>query len=294
MSLIEKPRTRLARRKQAILVLMVTLAALSPAAACTQQALGTARTLPVGTENGGTVGLKTYPRTLPLADHEVVLTFDDGPLPATTGRILDALREECVKATFFLIGRNAAAAPALVRREVAEGHTVAHHTMTHPALTLRNLPAERAREEVDRGIAADEAAAYGKTGGVPTIPFFRYPGFGDNAALGDWLAQRNILVFGADLWASDWVPMTPEAELALLMRRLDASHKGIILLHDSKAQTAAMLPSFLRALKAGSYRIVHLVPGPGPLDSVAAGKGWSSETEKTLTHMWPKAPPQAR
>jgi peptidoglycan/xylan/chitin deacetylase (PgdA/CDA1 family) len=277
-------------RKQAILALSLVLAPLAAAEACGPQALGTARTLAVGTENGGTIGLKTYPRTLPLADHEVVLTFDDGPLPATTGRILDALQKECVRATFFLIGRNAAAAPSLVRREVADGHTVAHHTMTHPGLTLRNLSAERAREEVDRGIAADDAAAYGKTAGPPKIPFFRYPGFADNAALGNWLAQRNILVFGADLWASDWTPMTPEAELALLMRRLETAHKGIILLHDSKAQTAAMVPAFLRALKAGGYRIVHLVPGTGPLESVAAGKGWSSETEKTLAHMWPKAP----
>ncbi len=278
-------------RKQAISLLLFALAAPSSAAACGPQALGTARQLAVGTENGGEIGLKTYPRTLPLADHEVVLTFDDGPLPATTGRILDALRRECVRATFFLIGRNAAAAPGLVRREVADGHTVAHHTMTHPALTLRHLTPQRAREEVDRGIAADEMAAYGKTGNAPTIPFFRYPGFADNAALGRWLAARNILIFGADLWASDWTPMTPEAELALVMRRLETAHKGIILLHDSKAQTAAMLPAFLRALKAGGYQVVHLVPGSGPLDSVAAGKGWSSETEKILAHMWPKAPP---
>jgi peptidoglycan-N-acetylglucosamine deacetylase len=277
-------------RKQTISLLLFALATLSPAAACGPQALGTARKFAVGTENGGEIGLKTYPRTLPLADHEVVLTFDDGPLPATTGRILDALQRECVRATFFLIGRNAAAAPALVRREIAEGHTVAHHTMTHPALTLRNLTPQRAREEVDRGIAADEMAAYGKTGSAPTIPFFRYPGFADNAALGSWLAARNIVIFGADLWASDWTPMTPEAELALVMRRLETVHKGIILLHDSKAQTAAMLPAFLQALKAGGYRVVHLVAGSGPLESVAAGKGWSSETEKTLAHMWPKAP----
>jgi peptidoglycan/xylan/chitin deacetylase (PgdA/CDA1 family) len=291
MAVTAKPRTELLMRKQAIFGLFMILAGLSRATACDPQALGTARILAVGTENGGAVGLKTYPRTLPLADHEVVLTFDDGPLPATTGRILDALRRECVQATFFLIGRNAAAAPVLVRREIAEGHTVAHHTMTHPALTLRNLPAERARQEVDHGIAADEAAAYGKAASTPKIPFFRYPGFADNAALGDWLARRNILVFGADLWASDWMAMSPEAELALLLRRLERARKGIILMHDSQAQTAAMLPAFLRALKAASYRIVHVVPGPGPLDSEAAGKGWSSETEKTLAHMWPKAPP---
>ncbi len=64
--------------------------------------------MPVGTQGGLEVGLKTYPRTLPLADHEVVLTFDDGPLPATTGKLLDALKAQCVRATFFMVGRMAA------------------------------------------------------------------------------------------------------------------------------------------------------------------------------------------
>ena len=73
------------------------------------------------------VGRKHFPQTLPLAPKEVVLTFDDGPEPGTTGRVLDALKRECVRASFFLLGRSAAAHPALARRELAEGHTVAHH-----------------------------------------------------------------------------------------------------------------------------------------------------------------------
>jgi peptidoglycan-N-acetylglucosamine deacetylase len=66
-------------------------------------------------------------------------------------------------------------------------------------------------------------------------------------------------VFGADLWASDWNRMTPNQELRLVMERLDANRGGIVLFHDTKRQTATMLPAFLRALKASGYRIVHVV-----------------------------------
>ncbi len=251
-------------------------------------ALGTARTLAVDPAAGLRVGLKTYPRTLDLADHEVVLTFDDGPARATTSRVLDALEHECVRATFFLIGRNAAAAPDLVRREVADGDTVGHHSWSHPAVTERGLPDAAARADVERGFGADDRAAYGSARGAPRVPFFRFPGFADTPALLDWLGSRQVAVFGADLWASDWVKQTPEAELALLMGRLDAAKRGIVLLHDVKPQTAAMLPALLRALRASGYRVVAVQPGPGPTPLHPAPAGWSSETEKTLADIWPR------
>lgn len=69
-----------------------------------------------------------------------------------------------------------------------------------------------------------------------------------------------MVVFGADLWASDWNPMSPEQELALVLSRLDKTGRGIVLFHDTRAQTAAMLPAFLRALKARGYKVVHVVP----------------------------------
>ncbi len=270
----------------AVLALCALPAVAAPLACANPNALGTSRNLVVG--GGIRVGLKTYPQTLDLADHEVVLTFDDGPWRATTPRILDALEADCVKATFFLIGRNAAAAPSLVKREVADGDTVGHHTWSHPAVTLRGLSEEAARADIDKGIAADDKAAYGGYSGAPRVPFFRFPGFGDSPALLDHLASRNIAVFGADLWASDWIPMTPEEELHRLMGRLDKAGRGIILLHDIKKQTADMLPSFLAALKAGGYHVVHIVPGPGPTATRPAPAGWTSETEKAVAHLRPK------
>lgn len=258
-------------------------------AACGPDALGTSRTVEIGAGTAP-VGLKTYPRTLALADKELVLTFDDGPNPPTTDKALRALADECVKATFFLIGRNAEAAPATVRREIADGHSVGHHSFSHPSVTLRNLSDAAARSDIDKGMAADDRAAYGTAGAEPRTPFFRFPGFGDTPALDAWLATRGIAVFGADLWASDWLPMSPQEELALLLGRIEKARKGIVLLHDTRASTVEMLPELLRELKRRNYRIVHVVPGKGPTRIEAAKPGWTSETERTLAHIWPKAP----
>jgi len=224
-------------------------------------ALGTARVLEVSAAATPRVGLKQFRSTLDLAPKEVVLTFDDGPWPGTTDKVLAALRDECVRATFFLLGRNAAAHPALARRELAEGHTVAHHTFAHPLLNRMRVDAAAA--EIDRGIAAVERALYGDPGDAPKTPktpFFRFPGFAASPALLDRMAARGIVVFGADLWAGDWNPMTPSQQLRLTLARLGARGRGIVLFHDTKAQTAAMLPAFLRALHAHGYRIVHVVP----------------------------------
>jgi len=247
-----------------VLLLGLTLLALPPrqaaAADCpgNPAALGTERVLTVDPAQTAPVGRKHFPRTLPLAPKEIVLTFDDGPLPGTTDRVLDALKRECVRAAFFMLGRNATANPALAKRVLAEGHTVAHHTYKHPL--LNRMPIERAEAEIDHGIAAVEAATYGEPGGPPRTPFFRFPGFASSPALLERLKARGIAVFGADLWAGDWNPMTPEHERALLLQRLTNTGGGIVLLHDIQPKTAAMLPQLLRELKRRDYRVVHIEP----------------------------------
>jgi peptidoglycan/xylan/chitin deacetylase (PgdA/CDA1 family) len=247
-----------------IRILIGFAAALVPAAAMAQpcpgnpDALGTERVLSVSVATTPRVGRKQFPSTLPLAAKEVVLTFDDGPWPGTTTKVLDALKHECVHATFFLLGRNALAAPALARRELADGHTIAHHSFAHPLLSKMSLAAADA--EVEHGIAAVERAVYGASSAKPRTPFFRFPGFASSPALLDDMEKRGLVVFGADLWASDWNPMTPQQELALLLHRLDAAGRGIILLHDTRAQTANMVPALLRALHARGYHVVHVVP----------------------------------
>jgi peptidoglycan/xylan/chitin deacetylase (PgdA/CDA1 family) len=252
------------RRPLFILVLLLTATVASAQTCPNPDALGTSRVLEVSAATTPRIGRKEFPQTLPLGPKELVLTFDDGPIPATTPRILDALKAECVHATFFLIGREAAAAPALVRREAAEGHTVAHHSYSHPLLS--HMAIDKAEANIDRGMAADDKALYGAWRGSPVVPFFRFPGFASTPALLDRLERRHIVVFGADVWASDWNEMTPQYELDLILRRIDRIGRGIVLLHDSKARTARMLPLFLRELKRRGYRIVQVVPaGHGPL-----------------------------
>ncbi len=261
---------------------LLVFAAAAPAAlGCGLDRLGTSRTLVVGTQDGPRLGLKSYPRILPLAGHEVVLTFDDGPAE-TTPLILNALMAECVKATFFLVGAHAEAFPIIVKRERFEVHTIGHHTYSHLERTLRQMSFAAARADIDRGILADETTAYDAASDAPRVPFFRFPGFADTSALDTWLASRNVAVFGTDIWAYDWLDLAPEQELDILMRQLDKAKRGIILLHDTRPSTAQMLPALLHTLKVGGYRVVHIVPGPGQVETVSAPEGWHSETDKII------------
>src|SRR5262245_59052596 len=156
-------------------------------------ALSTERVLVVDPATYPRVGRKHFPQTLPLKPKEVVLTFDDGPEPASTGRVLDALKRECVRASFFMLGRSAVAHPALVRRALQEGHTVAHHSFAHPLLS--QMPVDAAEAEINRGFAAVDAALYGgKAERSPVTPFFRFPGFASNQALLQRLERRHIAV----------------------------------------------------------------------------------------------------
>jgi peptidoglycan/xylan/chitin deacetylase (PgdA/CDA1 family) len=234
-----------------------------PSVACTggAEALGIARVLPVGTQGGGAVGRKSYPQTLPLADKEVVLTFDDGPWPGTTRAVLDALAAECTHGTFFLVGQRVRENPAIARTVRDAGHTIAYHSMTHP--NLSHLSQAKAEDNILHGIAAVDEGV----GPRVAAPFFRFPGFADTPELVAWLGGQNIGTFGTDIWASDWNPMTPEAQLRLILSRLEQRGRGILLFHDTKKQTAAMLPAFLRELKKRGYRVVALVPAPGPMQT---------------------------
>ncbi|MBV9346531.1 MAG: polysaccharide deacetylase family protein [Pseudolabrys sp.] len=239
------------------LALSVSLAQAEPCAN-NSYAIGTERILEVDAKATPRVGKKHFPVTLPLQKKEVVLTFDDGPWPETTPKVLEALKAECVRATFFILGRHAEAYPGLARRILAEGHSVGHHTYSHQILS--RVPVSVAEQEIDKGIEEDDYAIYGQRRSEPVTPFFRFPGFASTPALLGNLERRGIVVFGADVWASDWNPMTAEQEMRLTLDRLEQTKGGILLFHDTKAQTAAMLPPFLRELKRRQYRIVHIVP----------------------------------
>jgi peptidoglycan/xylan/chitin deacetylase (PgdA/CDA1 family) len=219
-------------------------------------ALGTERVLVVDPMVHRRVGTMQYHESLPLADKEVVLTFDDGPLPPYTDRILQSLAAECVKATFFMVGRQAQAFPAAVRRVYNEGHTVASHSQNHPRIFTR-LRSPAAAQEVELGIQSVHHAL-----GDPNAlsPFFRFPGLGRSQAIESYLAGRGMMTWSADFLADDWTHISAQQVLHRALERLEKKGKGILLLHDIQPATALMLPHLLRELKARGYRVVHVVP----------------------------------
>jgi peptidoglycan/xylan/chitin deacetylase (PgdA/CDA1 family) len=198
-----------------------------------------------------------YPASLPLNDKEVVLTFDDGPVPPYSNEILDILASQCVKATYFMVGEMARAYPAVVRRVYEEGHTIGTHSEDHP-LRFGQLPVKKIRHEIDWGIS-DVGAALG--GARYLAPFFRIPGLARSDVLENELAARGLVVFSSDADADDWHRhIKPDQIIALAMRRLEVIGKGILLLHDIHPATAAALPGLLQQLKDNGFHIVQVVP----------------------------------
>src|SRR5665811_1115213 len=122
------------RDRMSRIIALAVAAVLAPLAAAAEpcpgnpQALGTERVIEVDAKSTPRVGRKHFPTTLPLQRKELVLTFDDGPWPGTTPKVLDALKHECIRATFFLLGKNAEVHPEFARRALAEGHSIGHHT----------------------------------------------------------------------------------------------------------------------------------------------------------------------
>jgi len=219
-------------------------------------ALGTSRTIVVDPREHPRIGTMQYRETLPLRDHEVVLTFDDGPVPKHSNQVLQILADECIKATFFIIGAQAKANPEGVRKLVAAGHTVGTHSQNHP-LSFQKMPLDKVQAEVDGGIASTSAAL---TDPSALAPFFRIPGLLRAEVVEDYLASRGIQVWSADFPADDWRHISSDRVYQLAMQRLEAKGKGILLLHDIQARTAAALPKIIRDLKARGYHIVHVVP----------------------------------
>ncbi len=218
-------------------------------------ALGTSRTIVVDPAEHPRVGTMQYPETLPLNDHEVVLTFDDGPLPAHTNPILDILAAQCVKATFFMVGRMAHDFPKDVRRVYDAGHTIGTHSQNHP-LRFGDLPPERMTSEIEDAIT-NVGAALGDPAKIS--PFFRVPGLRRANSVESYLAKRGIMTWSADFPADDWRHITPAQVVHYALSRIEAKGKGVLLLHDIQPRTQAALPVILRELKARGYRIVHVV-----------------------------------
>ncbi len=229
-----------------------------PVGSCeeTGRGMGVSRTIEIDTSTGALFGSVTkQAREASFLKHkEVVLTFDDGPMPWVTKSILDTLDTFCTKATFFSVGRMALAYPATVRDVLARGHTLGSHTYSHP-YHLPGLKPAAARAEIERGMAAVATAA-----GAPIAPFFRFPGLSDSAALLDRLQRRHIATFSVDVVSNDSFISDTQQLVTRTLSEVEANGGGIILFHDIKTVTAKALPHILSRLADKGYKVAHLVP----------------------------------
>ena len=218
-------------------------------------ALGTSRVLTISPSDFSRIGSMQYAQTLPLNDHEVVITFDDGPIPPYSNVILDTLASQCVKATYFLVGDMARAYPSIVRRIYNAGHTIGTHSQNHP-YAFQRLTMPGVERQVDGGIASVDAAL-----GDPKAlsPFFRIPGLGRTSAIEGYLASKSLVTWSADVVADDWKHINAKEIVKRAVRRLEEKGRGILLLHDIHPATVLALPTLLKELKDRGYHVVQVV-----------------------------------
>jgi peptidoglycan/xylan/chitin deacetylase (PgdA/CDA1 family) len=221
--------------------------------------MGLTRIVEIDTTGGPGFGFEHFKQYDFLRDKEVVFTFDDGPWPGNTPAVLKALTDECLKATFFEIGKHASWHPEITKQVLAAGMTLGTHTWSHKDLA-RNPYAkdiDQAKAEIEMGFSAVNLAA---GGGGKLAPFFRFPALQHPPQLMSYLAERNIGVFSTDIDSRDFKLRKPEDVIKSVMNQLEKHGKGIILLHDFKQHTAEAMPELIRQLKAGGYKVVHMVP----------------------------------
>src|ERR1022692_1008468 len=225
----------------------------TPSLACgNADALGVSRVVEIDTTGGPGFGFEHFKAYDFLREHEIVLTFDDGPWPGNTERVLKALADQCSKALFFPIGKHAGWHPEILKQVVAAGHTVGSHTWSHKDLS--KLTPEEAKNEIEMGIAAVSISL----GNTPVAPFFRFPALRHPPEMVKYLGTRNIGIFSTDMDSFDFKIRKPEQVVVSVMTKLEKRGKGIVLLHDFQHPTSLALPELLAQLKAGGYKIVQV------------------------------------
>lgn len=266
------------------------------ACSVSDSALRATRTIEIDSSTGPIFGVftKQAKEVSFLRPNEVVLTFDDGPMPWITRSIMDSLDTYCVKATFFSVGRMALAYPDVVKEIIARGHTLGTHTMTHP-FNMHRMAPSKAHEDIERGFAAVAAAA-----GTPIAPFFRFPGLADSRALLDYLQTRGIATFTVDVVSDDSYIHDPTRLAATTLARVEQNGGGIILFHDIKRSTAKALPQILKGLQSRGFKVVHMraaAPVQPHLDLLVAmteklAKGKKPQTNQTLVPFYGSVGPE--
>lgn len=205
----------------------------------------------------------------------IAMTFDDGPSPETTPRLLDILKQRNIKATFFMIGQNAERNPAIVKRILAEGHEIGNHSWTHPQLS--KLSDDRVTEEINKTQnAIKDASGY--------TPVLMRPPYGAiTARQKDWIEKQfglNVIIWSVDPF--DW--KRPGASVIEERILAGARPGAIVLSHDIHKQTVDAMPATLDALAAKGFKFVTVS------QLIAMNKPKSSPTPGPQSH--PSASPR--
>ena len=221
-----------------------------------RDALGVSRLVEIDTTGGPGFGFEHFKQYDFLQEKEIVLTFDDGPWPENTLAVLKTLTNDCLKATFFEIGEHAVWHPEITKHLIAAGQTIGTHTWSHKDLARNPYASdlEKAREEIEMGNSAVHAAA-----GAPIAAFFRFPDLQHSPQMLAYLGERNMAVFSTDIDSFDFKLRRPDEVVKSIMTKLDKRGKGVILMHDFQHATAEAMPELILQLKAGGYKVVHLV-----------------------------------
>jgi peptidoglycan/xylan/chitin deacetylase (PgdA/CDA1 family) len=222
--------------------------------------MGLSRVVEIDTTGGPGFGFEHFKQYDFLHEKEVVLTFDDGPWPENTMAVVRALTENCLKGTFFEIGEHAMWHPEITKQVIESGQTVGTHTWSHKDLARNPYASdlEKAKQEIEMGNSAVHMAAAGANG-PPVAAFFRFPDLQHPAPMVSYLGERNIAIFSTDVDSFDFKLKKPDLVIKSIMTKLEKRGKGIILMHDFQRGTAEAMPELLRQLKAGGYKVVHMV-----------------------------------
>jgi cellulose synthase/poly-beta-1,6-N-acetylglucosamine synthase-like glycosyltransferase/peptidoglycan/xylan/chitin deacetylase (PgdA/CDA1 family)/spore germination protein YaaH len=216
--------------------------------------------------------MDAYPRTYTIEQYgyhpnEIALSFDDGPDPKWTPKILDILKQKNVKGAFMLIGGEAAENIGLMKRVVREGHEIGNHTYTHPDIS------EISNRQLDLEVKLTERLFASKLGIQPL--YFRppydideEPDTDDQAAPVARIQQDGFTIVGSKMDTNDWDERTrktpPQIVQAILdqlevMKTKPQFRGSIILMHDGggdRSATVAALPVLIDALRAHGYTLV--------------------------------------
>ena len=183
--------------------------------------------------------------TLPPPPKYIALSFDDGPRADTTPLLLDILQAHGARATFFVVGENAARYPAILQRMLEEGHSIGNHSYTHPYMS-KLKPAARSREVLDTAQAVFEATGY-------TTTLFRPP-YGDFSRKETEIEGHQVVFWSVD--SMDWKWRDPELTLEYTLPQLRENR--IILMHDIFTETLGAAELLLAHLAEEGYTVVDV------------------------------------